>query len=297
MAQKTADSGASQLAWFDRKGQEIGSAVKPGIYGNIFLSPDGRFVASDTTDPASQNTDVWTYDLQNQSAKRLTFDPSIDSMPIWSPDGRQIVFGSNRGLRFDLYLKDATGAREEKLIPQDGADRFPNDWSRDGKYVLYERGQDLWFFSLPELEPSQFVKATASLKNGRFSPDGKWVAYASNESGRWEIYVTSFPGAHGKWQVSNGGGDQPKWRGDGKELFYLAPDSKIMVTSVNLGATFDAGTPTALFQANPREMNATSEQANYDVSKDGQRFLINTQLKAGTMSMSVVLNWNQKSRN
>jgi Tol biopolymer transport system component len=145
VAQKTADSGASQLAWFDRKGQEIGSAVKPGVYGNIFLSPDGRFVASDTTDPASQNTDVWTYDLQNQSAKRLTFDPSIDSMPIWSPDGRQIVFGSSRGLRFDLYLKDATGAQEEKLIPQDGPDRFPNDWSHDGKYVLYERGQDLCF--------------------------------------------------------------------------------------------------------------------------------------------------------
>jgi serine/threonine protein kinase len=297
VAQKTADSGASQLAWFDRKGQEIGSAVKPGVYGNIFLSPDGRFVASDTTDPASQNTDVWTYDLQNQSAKRLTFDPSIDSMPIWSPDGRQIVFGSNRGLRFDLYLKDATGAQEEKLIPQDGPDRFPNDWSRDGKYVLYERGQDLWFFSFPALEPSQLLKATASLKNGRFSPDGKWVAYASNESGRWEIYVTSFPEAHGKWQLSNGGGDQPKWRSDGKELFYLAPDGKIMVTSVNLGASFDASTPTALFQANPREMNATSEQANYDVSTDGQRFLINTQLKAGTMSMSVVLNWTQKLKN
>jgi Tol biopolymer transport system component len=153
------------------------------------------------------------------------------------------------------------------------------------------------FLTLPELKTSQLLKASASLKNGRFSPDGKWVAYASNESGRWEIYVTSFPEAHGKWQLSNGGGDQPKWRSDGKELFYMAPDGKIMVTSVNLGATFDAGTPTALFQANPREMNATSEQANYDVSKDGQRFLINTQLKAGTMSMSVVLNWTQKLKN
>jgi dipeptidyl aminopeptidase/acylaminoacyl peptidase len=153
------------------------------------------------------------------------------------------------------------------------------------------------FLTLPELKTSQLLKASASLKNGRFSPDGKWVAYASNESGRWEIYVTSFPEAHGKWQLSNGGGDQPKWRSDGKELFYLAPDGKIMVTSVNLGASFDASTPTALFQANPREMNATSEQANYDVSTDGQKFLINTQLKAGTMSMSVVLNWTQKLKN
>lgn len=294
VAQKNADSGASQLLWLDRKGQEIGSALKPGIYGNISLSLDGRFVASDTTDPASQNTDVWTYDLHIRSAKRLTFDPSIDSMPVWSPDGNRLIFTSNRDLKFDLYVKDASGAQEEKVIAQDGPDKFPNDWSRDGKYVLYERGQDLWFLTLPEFKSSQFLKATASLKGARFSPDGKWVAYASNESGRWEIYVTSFPEAHGKWQVSNGGGDQPKWRSDGKELFYLAPDGKIMATLVSTGANFDAGAPTALFQANPREMVATSEQASYDVSADGQKFLVNTQLKTGTMPMSVVLNWTSK---
>jgi eukaryotic-like serine/threonine-protein kinase len=294
VAQKSGDNGISQLIWFDRKGQQVGVVLKPGVYGNIFLSPNGKFLSTDTSDPASQNTDVWTYDLETQGAKRLTFDPSIDSMPVWSPDGNRIVFASNRELKFDLYLKDANGAQEEKMIGQGNTDRFPNDWSRDSKYLLFAYGPDLWYLTIPDFKSSLFLKATSTLKVGRFSPDGKWVAYGSNESGRWEIYVTSFPGAHGKWQVSNAGGDQPKWRGDGKELFYLAPDGKIMAVSVTTGASFDAGTPAVLFQANPREMIATSEQANYDVSKDGQRFLVNSQVKTAMTPMSVVLNWTAK---
>ena len=294
VAQRNADSGASQVLWFDRKGQQTGIALNPGIYGNIMLSPNGRTVASDTTDPASQNTDIWTYDLETRSAKRLSFDPALDSLPVWSPDGSRTVFASNRELKFDLYLKDTNGGQEEKVIPQDGPDRFPTDWSRDGKYVLYGRGPDLWVLTFPELRATQFLKAASTLKSGRFSPDGKWVAYSSNESGRWEIYVTSFPEAHGKWQVSNTGGDQPRWRGDGKELFYLSTDSKIMSVPVKTGSNFDAGTPTALFQANPREMFATSELFSYDVSNDGQKFLINTQLKTEMTPMSVVLNWSAR---
>jgi eukaryotic-like serine/threonine-protein kinase len=294
VAQRNADSGASQVLWFDRKGQQTGVALNPGIYGNIMLAPNGRDVASDTTDPVSQNTDIWTYDLETRSAKRLTFDPSLDSLPIWSPDGSRMVFASNRELKFDLYLKDSNGAQEEKVIPQDGPDRFPTDWSRDGKYLLYGRGPDLWFLTFPEFHTTQFLKASSTLKSSRFSPDGKWVAYSSNESGRWEIYVTSFPEAHGKWQVSNTGGDQPRWRGDGKELFYLSTDSKIMAVPVKTGSNFDAGTPAVLFQANPREMFATSELFSYDVSSDGQKFLINTQLKTEMTPMSVVLNWSTK---
>jgi len=290
VAQKRGNSGASQPTWFDRKGQELGIALTPGIYDNIMLAPGGRAVAADTDDPASQNTDIWTYDLETQRARRLTFDPAIDSLPVWSPDGR-MIFASNRGAVFDLYLKETNGAQEEKVIPQDGPDRFPTDWSRDGKYVLYERGADLWFLTLPDLHPTQFLKAPSTLKNGQFSPDGKWVAYSSNESGRWEIYVTSFPEAQGKWQVSNAGGDQPRWRADGKELFYLSPDSKLMAVPVKTGADFDAGTPAELFQANPREMIATSEQFSYDVSKDGQKFLINSQVKTAMTPMSVILNW------
>ncbi len=297
LVQKASDS-VSQLVWFDRKGHEMGVVTKPGIYGNIALSPSGRFVAADATDPVSQNTDIYTYNLDSGEAKRLTFDPAIDSIPIWSPDEKRLLFGDNREPKFDLYFKDSDGGQEQELIPQEGPDRFPNDWSRDGKYILYERGADLWYVSVPDLKPAEFLKASSTLKTARFSPDGKWVAYSSSESGKWEIYVTSFPGAHGKWQVSNAGGTQPRWRGDGKELFYLSPDDKLMAVPVKTGANFDAGTPTVLFQAYLREtVAATSEQFFYDVSRDGQKFLINTQLKAAITPMSVVLNWPSKLNN
>ncbi len=294
VAQKGGETGVSQMLWFDRKGQQVGVASKPAEYGNLSLAPNGKFVAADVMDPVSQNTDVWTYDLATESTKRLTFDPAIDSSAVWSPDSSRIVFCSDRSQKFNLYLKDATGAQEEKLIPLEGPDDYPTDWSHDGKYVLYERGTDLWFVTLPSLSSSLFLKGLSTPRGGRFSPDGKWVAYASNESGRWEVYVTSFPEAHGKWQVSNAGGEQPRWRSDGKEFYYLAPDGKIMATPVTDGANFDAGTPVALFQANPRELVATSEQSSYDVSKDGQKFLINTQLKTAMTPMSIVMNWAAK---
>ncbi len=296
VAQKSSEdtgevNGASQLLWFDRHGQQVGVATKPGIYGNIALSPNGKMVAAESLDVDTNNTDLWRYDLENGGAKRLTFDPAIDSTPLWSPDGTRLVFTSDREQKFNLYVKNADGSQEEKLIPQDGPDRVPEDWSHDGKYVLYQRGTDLWYVTFPELTANVFLKGASAPNVTRFSPDGKWVAYASNESGREEIYVTSFPGAQGKWQVSNAGGEQPKWRSDGKELFYLAPDGKMMALPVTEGANFDAGTPAALFQANPRQMIATSERFDYDVSKDGQRFLINTELKSGLTPMSVVVNW------
>jgi eukaryotic-like serine/threonine-protein kinase len=233
--------------------------------------------------------------LQRDSMKRLTFDPAIDSTPMWSPDGTRLLFASNRGHHFGLYVKNADGAEEEKLLAlgaSDKADNYPSDWSRDGKYILYEWAKGLWIAAMPELKTSVFVNGPATVKNGQFSPDGKWVAYTSNENGEWEIYVTSFPEAHGKWQVSSAGGTQPRWRGDGKELFYLTSDGKMMAVPVTAGANFDAGAPVTLFQANPRELVATSERVTYDVTKDGQRFLINTQVKnAETQPMSVILNW------
>ncbi|MFY9979246.1 MAG: protein kinase [Candidatus Sulfotelmatobacter sp.] len=291
VAQKAGESAVSQLVWFDRAGHEAGVATKSGFYGNIELSPGGKWVASDTTDPGSLNTDIYLYNVNSGETKRLTFDPAIDSMPTWSPDEKQLVFADNREAQFDLYLKNSDGSQEEKRIPQDGPDRFPNDWSHDGKYILYERGADLWYVNVQDQKAAEFLKAASTLRTGRFSPDGKWVAYASSESGKWEIYVTSFPEGDGKWQVSNAGGTEPRWRGDGKELFYLSPDNKMMSVSVKTGANFDAGTPAALFQAYPREFVATSEQFFYDVTRDGQKFLINTQLKSAKTPISVVLNW------
>ncbi len=295
IARRGSGVSVSKLVWFDRKGNELGSVDKPEIVANVALAPDGKTVAVDRTDEESQNTDLWTYDLQRGAAKRLTFDPAVDSTPVFSPDGKQILFSSSRGHVFQLYVKDADGAQEEKLIPLDASDNsnlYPSDWSRDGKSILYTRATELWAAQIPDWKARPVVQGAGTLKNGQFSPDGRWVAYASNESGGWEVYVTSFPDGRGKWQVSTAGGSQPRWRGDGKELFYLASDSKIMAVPITGGTNFDPGSPVPLFQAVPREMGATSELAAYDVTRDGQRFLVNTQVRdPETQPMSVILNW------
>lgn len=205
----------------------------------------GELLASDRTDVGNQSTDVWTYDLRPSSTKRLTFDPAIETSPVWSADGKQIVFASSRTYLFQIYLKNANGTEDEKLLPiatSDLTDKFPSDWSRDGKHILYGRGSELWVADYPGLEARPFVKGPA-IRNGQFSPDTRWVAYASNENGRWEIYVTSFPDARGKWQISNSGGTQPRWRGDGKELFSLSSDGQLMAVPIVPGTNFDPGAP------------------------------------------------------
>jgi eukaryotic-like serine/threonine-protein kinase len=295
LARRGSGVSVSKLVWFDRKGNDLGSVDKPEIVANVALAPDGKTVAVDRTDEESQNTDLWTYDLQHGAAKRLTFDPAVDSTPVFSPDGKQILFSSSRAHVFRLYVKDADGAQEEKPIPLDASDNsnfYPSDWSRDGKSILYTRATELWAARVLDWKTRPVVQGAGTLKNGQFSPDGRWVAYASNESGRWEVYVTSFPDGRGKWQVSTAGGSQPRWRGDGKELFYLASDSKIMAVPITGGTNFDPGSPVPLFQAIPREMGATTELAEYDVTRDGQRFLVNTQVRdPETQPMSVILNW------
>ena len=148
--------------------------------------------------------------------------------------------------------------------------------------ILFRR----WYVALV------FLKGNASLNYAQFSPDGKWVAYSSNESGRWEVYVTSFPDARGKWQVSTNGGEQPRWRGDGKEIYFMSLEAKLMAASVDTKTEFESGTPTVLFQTDPHERVATTEVIVYDVSRDGQRFIVNTNYKNGSAHpMSVVLNW------
>ena len=295
LAQTGSAAAISQPTWFNRDGRVVGALGQPGVYGNVSLAPIGKSVSVSLTDVASQNTDIWTYDLVHGRAKRLTFDLAVDRVPVWSPDAKRLVFTSSRQSNIDLYMKNADGTEEEKSIVHDDFNKYPNDWSRDGKYILYTRGPDLWFVTVPDLKSGLYLKAASVLRNGQFSPDGKWVAYASNESGKWEIYVTSFPEPQGKWQVSAGGGEQPRWRGDGNELFYLSSDNKMMVAPVTTGAKFDSGTPVALFQANPREQVSLNDVFVYDVRRDGQEFLINTKVRQkDTAPLSVVLNWDAK---
>jgi Tol biopolymer transport system component/tRNA A-37 threonylcarbamoyl transferase component Bud32 len=285
--------GLSQPKWFDRTGKVLGELDKPGIYENVAIAPNGREVAADRIDLASLNMDVWTYDSwRDATSKRFTFDPGYDGASVWSPDGRQLLLSSNRRRALDLYIKNAGGVEEERDVFHDDFDKLANDWSRDGKYILFRHADELWYLTLPEFTPRPFLKTAGILQNGQFAPDGKWVAYNSNETGRWEIYVTSFPEPHGKWQIGSGGGTQPRWRGDGRELFYLSSDGRMMAVTVNARSGFSAGTPVALFQASPRQPVSYLDIFAYDVTRDGQRFLINTDMKSPeSVPMSVVLNW------
>jgi hypothetical protein len=260
---------------------------------NLAISPDEKSIATDKTDTANENTDVFIYDRVRASFRRLTFDSGIDAVPVWSPDCRRIAFTSSRGHNFGIYVKPVDGSESERQLGlTDGVDALPADWSRDGNILLYLAPPDLWVYSFADAKAREFLKATAFLKNAQFSPDGKWVAYSSNESGRWEVYVTSFPDARGKWQVSTNGGEQPRWRGDGKEIYYLSSDAKLMAVSVDTRTEFESGTPATLFQTNPREQVATTQHVVYDVSRDGQRFLVNTKYDNGSAHpMSVILNW------
>jgi eukaryotic-like serine/threonine-protein kinase len=295
LVQKGGNVMASRLTWFDRSGKELGAIGEPAVYANPQIAVSGKAVAVDVTDPGNSNTEVWMYDALQGGAKRLTFDGILDAMPVWSPDGTRVVFSSSRGSAFNLYMKEASGAQDEKAICESEGDKYPTSWSRDGKYILYVEGSDLKYLTLPEMKSTPFLKTAATSKTGEFSPDGKWVAYASNESGRWEVYVTSFPEGKGKWQVSNAGGEQPKWRADGKELFYLGEDARLMAMPVQTGQGFNAGAPAMLFQTNPKETVATSEQFLYDVAPDGQKILVNTALKnAEVQPMTVILHWGEK---
>ena len=301
VAQRGTDVSLSKLVWRDRQGNEIGEIEKPDVYANVAIAPKGSAVAFDRTNEENQNTDVWTYDMQRGSTKRLTFDAALDADPVWSPDGKRILFASSREGLFQLYIKNADGGEDEKRLPlnaSEKADQYPSSWSPDGKDILYERTTEatgLWAAEMPELKTRELLKGPETTKNGQFSPDGKWVAYTSNESGKWEVYVTSFPELRGKWQVSNNGGTQPRWRGDGKELFYLGSDGRMTAVPVAAGEHFDSGAPLPLFPASARERVAGSELVTYDVARDGQRFLINTQMeKEETQPMMVILNWSSE---
>jgi serine/threonine protein kinase/WD40 repeat protein len=293
LAQEAGEVSLSRLIWYNRNGKVTSNSAPPDTYGNVAIAPDGKYVAIDKTDTTNENTDVFIYDLARASFRRLTFDPSIDSVPVWSPDRGRIAFSSSRGRNFDVFVKPADGSQPERELPlATGVDALPLDWSRDGHNLLYLAPPDLWIYSFVDGKARLFLKATSSLKTAQFSPDGKWVAYSSNESGRWEVYVTSFPDANGKWQVSTDGGEQPRWRGDGKEIYFLSSDAKLMAVSVDTNNEFQSGTPAVLFQTEPREQVATTEQVVYDVSRDGQQFLVNSKYDNGSAHpMSVILNW------
>ena len=283
----------SQLTWFDRTGKPVGNIGPVGSYHNVRLSPDGSRVAEDQTDPDGQNIDVWILNVNGDGTRRLTFDPALEQTGIWTPDGKNVLYMWTRTTGNHLFLKKADGSGSgEEIAALEGVLIVPWDWSNDGKFVLFRRDKELWYFTWPGRVMKSFVKTSGAVRNGQFSPDGRWVAYASSETGSMEIYVTPFPSAETKWQVSTRGGEEPRWRRDGKELFYVSPDGKMMSVPVKTGDSFEAGSPVMLFQTERRKPVAAQDVFSYDVSAEGKRFLVITRVdEANAQPPSVFLNW------
>jgi eukaryotic-like serine/threonine-protein kinase len=276
----------SALTWIDRTGKELGRIGDAGIMANPTLSPDGTRLAVDISDPKANNVDIWIESTAEAGNSRFTFDPAEEAVGVWSRDGRTVAYRSDAD-GVSLFLKPATSLEQERkrfTIPVSSMDDvIPNSWSLDDQQILFTRqgasGEYLELLPVAGGDPTRFLTSKGSETNGQISPDGKWVAYASDESGNWEIYVTSFPGAAGKWQVSRGGGSEPRWRGDSKEIFYLAPSGMLMAVPVNGEQIFATGTPAALFQIHGRAAISSTDVFTYDAAKDGKRFLVNHYVK------------------
>jgi Tol biopolymer transport system component len=228
----------------------------------------------------------------------LHLDPARDTAPIWSPDGSRIVFSSDRDGPMNLYQRVASGPGNDEALLKSDNRKLPTDWSADGRLILYaeqdpKTRSDLWILPLSGAQkPFPFLQTDFFESQGQFSPDGKWIAYTSNESGAWQVYVRSFPDTGGKWPVSTNGGVQPRWRSNQKQLFYISPDKKLMVVDVKAdGPTFEARLPQALFEL--RIAGSLPGPGNwYVVTADGQRFLVSSTLEeAAATPTTVLLNW------
>jgi eukaryotic-like serine/threonine-protein kinase len=299
------DAGAvSQLTWFDPQGKSLGTAVEPASYDTLSLSPDGtRAVVSRSDNPSNPNLEtLWLVDFSRGTSTRFTFGSSSATLGVWSSDGSRVIFASNSGGEYDLYQKLASGVTGEQLLLKSSDDKWPISWSRDGRFLLYQSSSrnvargDLWVLPLEgDKKPFPFQNSGFNSDDGQFSPDGRWVAYVSDESGRNEIYVRTFSPATaatgsdtgGKWLISTAGGTEPRWRGDGKELYYLAPDNMVMAVEISANPAFSAGVPKALFQA-PRYPSFVSEN-HWDVTRDGKRYLFAAQ--STQAPFTVVVNW------
>jgi Tol biopolymer transport system component len=284
-----------QLIWYDRSGKELGKAGERDAYFQVQLSPDQKKLALNAGDPAGA---IWTYDIARNLRTRLTFGGFNYLDFAWSPDGRQIAYtAGNRASQFKMYIKASTGEGEEKLLLESkGVDQTVCGFSTDGRYLIYFEGiaglgdaEDLWILPLfGDRKPFPYLKTHAGESSGQFSPDGRWIAYASNVSGRPEIYVSPFPWTGAKWQVSTSGGDVPRWRHDGKELFFLPEgENQFMSADVNgTGSSFEVGTVHQLFRANVSGFGWL-----YDVSRDGQRFIVVTAGEESSQPLTLVQNW------
>ena len=288
LAYITGQSSRWQYVWRDREGNNLGAFGEAG--GVVMFSPDGKRLVGD---PAGAITIL---DLGRGVTTRLTFGSSAGMNPAWSRDGRYVAYNGSHG----IYRKATSGGAPEELLVPSSVLAVPKDWSPDGRYLIYAQinpgtGADLFALPIGQPDPHPLVLAqtAATEDQGQFSPDGRWVAYTSNESGESEIYVKPFPPVPNasRWLVSRGGGVMPRWRRDGKELFYISPDWKMMAVEVSTTPTFQSGTPQALFDTQMVDTGIRNGPMSWDIAPDGKRFLIISDSSQETSPLNVILNW------
>ena len=292
----------SELRWLDRTGADLGALGEPGVIGGFRLSPDNSQVAISLGDARPQRASIWLHDVARGFNTRVTADPAaFDNWPAWSPSGDALVFSSIRGHSANVYRLDLDGASTEKEIHLAEVGEYVCDWSPDDRWIACLRFNPvtdsgvIWFLGTGGEEKSfPFFDARFEHDSPQFSPDGKWIAYVSNDSGRREVYVAPFPGPGQKRRISNQGGDQPRWRKDGKELFFISADDRLMAVEISSEAPSRTGAPQPLFALVPNRHG--DFPSDYDVSNDGQRFLVRKTV-SGHRRMSpmvVVLNWSSE---
>jgi Tol biopolymer transport system component len=289
--------GKRQFVWFDRAGRELTRVGSPHSFGPSYLSmaPDSRRIAVQRTEGG--NTDIWLVDLVRGNASRFTTDPEPDIAPLWSPDGKRIVYSSGR-TQFNLYERPIGGTVAMDLLLSDGA-KSATDWSSDGRVLLFRslnRGSNYDIWALPmngERKPVAVVRTIFDERDAQFSPDGNWIAYQANQSGRFEIYLQPFPSGGEPIQVSTNGGAQARWRADGRELFYLALDGRLTAVRLSFpsgGGPPEAGTPVSLFAPAVSSLRDVARH-QYSASADGQRFLFDTLVEEAASPVVLLLNW------
>jgi serine/threonine protein kinase len=294
LAFQTGVSELSQLMWVDRTGAVIAKVGPPANYRMPSVSHDGRKVAVAITDPAGTSDDIWIIDLARGVSSRLTSDPNRKRNPHWSPDDTRVFFTSGRSDVPDqhIHVRAVSGLGSEEELASMPGFQIGTQWSSDGRYIAFTNMSpaldwDLWLYSIAEKKAFPLLKTSFDEGTSYFSPDGKWFVYASDESGRYEVYVQSFPSSGQKWQVSSDGGLEPRWSPAGNEIFFLSPNSRLMSAAVKArGATFETDVPKTLFEIHSKGGRDTV----YDVAPDGQRFLINSPIKERT-PITLVLNW------
>ena len=288
----------SVLTWYDRAGKELGRVSEPGVMANPSLSPDGKYAVVDIADLKNSNVELWMENLDAQTSSRFTFAHGEEVTGAWSRDGKLIAYRTTATGMTGIIIKSAAGLEPPKTIyvSQNGDDIMPTSWSTDDKEILCSSqtvagGSHLALIEVATGKLKPLIASKTSEADGQISPEGKWVVYASDESGEWEIYVTTFPQAEGKWQVSRGGGTQPRWRGDGKEIYYIDSKGMLAAAPVNAEAVFSAGAPSTLFPVRGRASISSTDLYTYDVTKDGKRFLVNRYVKPDHIEpLTVVLN-------